>query len=462
MKKVLVLGGKKYDSDLFKGYEVIVEKKVDKAIKRVFAEAPDVILTDLATTTFLDCYYFENVIKKFDVTQNIPFAVLKNKNLKTGFDLFTQIETNQELNNLVNTHKLSDNDKKNILNYKLTNSCLKTLSTEILDKVLLQSSILSDVKELANYMNDEFALCTNIFKLFDKYVSYDLCGLYFNESQESSRNVLNLSLPNENITVNQVEKFSNKFFDEFDKYKRINEIQTALVTGDVSDKFKLRKFDTEIVVSFHFSENLTGGIYLLANKKMNLIEKLFFDVISHELELIFKFKYLFNEQLRYSLLDPMTKLFNRQEFEANLEKEFHRARRYIYNFTLAFIDIDNMNGVNDKYGQSFGNFVIYELSQLLKEVFRRTDLVYRFGGDKIIVLMPMTPITKAVIPIERLKQRIAEYEFKKDNTSTNITVSIGLCANYSRFTEPEQLFNSLKVSLVRAKESGKNSLDIYE
>lgn len=462
MKKVLVFGGKKYDVSLFDGYNVVVEKKVDKAIKRVFAEAPDVILTDLATTTFLDCYYFENVIKKIDVTQNIPFAVLMNKNLKSGFDLFTKVETKKELDNLVNTHKIADNDKKNILNYKLTNSCLKTLSTEILDKILLQSTILSDVKELANYMNDEYALSFNIFKIFNKYVSYDLCGLYFNESQEAFRNVLNLSLPNGNITVNQVEKFSNKFFDEFDKYKRINEIQTALVSGDVSEQCKLRKFGTEIIIPFHFSENLTGGIYLLAQKKMNLFEKLFFDVISHELELIFKFKYLFNEQLRYSLLDPMTNLFNRQEFEANLEKEFHRARRYIYNFTLAFIDIDDMNAVNDRYGQNFGSFVIYELAQLLKEVFRRTDLLYRFGGDKIIVLMPMTPITKAIIPIERLKQRIAEHKFKKGNISTNITVSVGLCANYSRFTEPEQLLNSLKVSLVRAKETGKNSLDIYE
>lgn len=462
MKKVLVLGGKKYDNDLFKGYDVIVEKKVDKAIKRVFVQAPDVILTDLATTTFQDCYYFENVIKKIDVTRNIPFAVLKNKNLKTGFDLFNKVETKQELDNLVNTHKLTDDEKKNILGFKLTNSCLKTLSTEIMDKMLLQSSILSDMKALVNYMNDDYALSSNIFKLIDKYVSYDLCGLYFNESKESSRNILNLSLPNENITVNQIEKFSNKFFDEFDKYKRINEIQTALVAGDVSDNFKLRKFETEIILPFQFSENLTGGLYLLANKKMNLFEKLFFEVISHELELIFQLKYMFNEQLRYSLLDPMTSLFNRQEFESNLEKEFHRARRYIYNFTLAFIDIDSMSGINDKYGEKFGNFVIYELAQLLKEVFRRTDLLYRFGGDKIIVLMPMTPITKAIIPIERLKQKIAEYEFKKDDISANITVSVGLCANYSRFTEPEQLMNSLKVSLVRAKESGKNKVDIYE
>jgi diguanylate cyclase (GGDEF)-like protein len=171
---------------------------------------------------------------------------------------------------------------------------------------------------------------------------------------------------------------------------------------------------------------------------------------------------MFNEQSKHALLDSLTGLYNKQEFEANLEKEFHRARRYIYNFTLAFIDIDRMGELNAKLGEDFGNYVIYQLSALLKEIFRRTDLIYRFGGDKIIVLMPMTPITKAIIPIERLKERISEYEFKKGEQKSNITVSVGLCANYSRFTEPEDLLNSLKVSLLRAKEAGRNKIDIYE
>lgn len=462
MKKILILGNKKYDNEFFKGYELIVEKKVDKAIKHVFAAAPDVILTDLATTSILDCYYLINLIKKIDVTQNIPIVALRTNKFKPEFDLFEQIETREELDKLINTHKLSELEKKNILGFKLTNGCLKTLSTDILDKLLLKSSLLSEIKTLVDFVADDYALSLNIFKLIDKYLNYDFCGLYFNESKESSKNILNLSLPNENISLNQIEKFSNKFFDEFDKYKRINQIQTALVTGDVAEKAKLKKFNTEIIIPFMFSENLTGGVYLLAKNKLTVFEKMFFEIIATELELIFKFKYIFNEQLRYSLHDSMTGLFNRQEFEANLEKEFHRARRYIYNFTLAFIDIDDMGGINKKYGQDFGNFVIYELATLLKNVFRRTDLIYRFGGDKIIVLMPMTPITKSVIPIERLKQKIAEYEFKKGDISTNITVSAGLCANYSRFTEPEQLLNSLKISLVRAKELGKNALDIYE
>ena len=459
MKKVFVLGSKKYDFD---GYEVVVEKNVDKAIKRVFTVLPDVILTDLATTSFQDCVFFKNVVEKIDVLKNIPFAVLKHKFLKSEFNMFNCVESKQQLDNLVKETCIDDEQKKKIADYKLTKSALKTLSTEISDKMIFKSSLLSEIKELVSFINDDFALSFNIFKLLDKYVSYDLCGLFFNESAESSKNVLNLSLPNENITINQVEKFANEFFDNFEQYKRIVEVQTALVQGNIAEKFKLRKFDTQIILPFHFSENLTGGIYLLANKKMNIYEKMFFDVLACELELIFKFKYIYNEQQKHALLDSMTGLFNKQEFEANLEKEFHRARRYIYNFTLAFIDIDDMEKINDKHGTIFGNFVIYKLAQLLKEVFRRTDLLYRFGGDKIIVLMPMTPITKAVIPIERLKQRIAEQVFTKSDISTNITVSIGLCANYSRFTEPEHLLNALKNSLIKAKDAGKNKLDIYE
>lgn len=461
MKKVLFLGSKK-DRELFNGYEVVVEKKVDKAIKRVFVEQPDVIISDLATTSFLDSYYLKNLVEKIDVTKNIPFAVVKHKNLNEKFDIFTQVETKKELDELVKTHPVSDDDKKNISGYKLTNANVKALSTEIMDKLLFQTSILSDIKSFVSCINDDYALSLNIFNMIDKYISYDLCGVYFNDAVDSANNFLNLSLPTGNLTLAQIEKYSNKFFDEFDKYKRIERIQTALVKGDVGEKQTVRKFNTEVTVPYHFSENMTGGIYLLAHQKLNSFEALFLELITQELELIFKLKYMFYEQAKHALYDSMTGLFNKQEFDANLEKEFHRARRYIYNFTLAFIDIDDMEDINEKQGTKFGDFVIYQLAALLKEVFRRTDLVYRYGGDKFVVFMPMTPITKSIIPIERLREKISQFEFKKDDVSTNITVSIGLCANYSKFESPEEIVNALKVSTIKAKQYGKNRIDIHE
>ena len=305
MKKVLFLGNKK-DKDLFNGYEVVVEKKVDKAVKRVFVEQPDVIISDLATTSFLDSYYLKNFVEKIDVTKNIPFAVIKNKNLNEKFDIFTQVQTKKELDELVKTYPVSDDDKKKISDYKLTNANVKALSTEIMDKLLFQTSILSDIKSFVSCINDDYALSLNIFNMIDKYISYDLCGVYFNDAVDSANNFLNLSLPTGNLTLAQIEKYSNKFFDEFDKYKHIERIQTALVKGDVAEKQTVRKFNTEVTVPYHFSENMTGGIYLLAHQKLNSFELKFLELITQELELIFKLKYMFYEQAKHALYDSMT------------------------------------------------------------------------------------------------------------------------------------------------------------
>ena len=103
-----------------------------------------------------------------------------------------------------------------------------------------------------------------------------------------------------------------------------------------------------------------------------------------------------------------------------------------------------------------------ELSNLLKRVFRRTDPIYRYGSEEIIIMLPFTPITKALIPIERLRDAIANHNFEKDGTKTNVTVSIGLSANYSKFEQPEQLIEGLGTALVRAKERGRNKVDIFE
>ena len=158
----------------------------------------------------------------------------------------------------------------------------------------------------------------------------------------------------------------------------------------------------------------------------------------------------------------MTGLYNRQEFDHAFEFEFIKARRYIYNFTLAILDIDYFSKINEEHGKAYGDFILTELSDLLRHVFRRTDPIYRYGGEEIIVMLPFTPITKAIIPIERLRSAISDYTFEKDGIKTNITVSVGLCANYSKFTEDNQMLEALGSSLVKAKEGGRNKVEIFE
>ena len=333
--------------------------------------------------------------------------------------------------------------------------------TKLLQTRLKISKIFNTFVDMMQF---EDRLSANIFEVINKYIKYDVSGLFFNESDESSRNIFNFSFPKNNITIPLSEKIRDKFFDKMEKYKRINEIQCNLINGDVAEESKInyKNLKTKIILPYTFSDKLAGGIFIGSTKELNKKEKEYLNIIKEELDKIFKLKYIFNEQAKHSLIDPMTGLYNRQEFDNTLDLELHKARRYIYNFSLAMIDIDYLGEINKKYGRDFGDFVITELSSLLKKVFRKTDPIYRYNSEKIIVMLPFTPITKSVIPIERLRTAIAGYTFEKGKTKTNLTVSIGLCANYSKMENPEQLLYGLGTALSRAKANGRNKVDIFE
>lgn len=331
-------------------------------------------------------------------------------------------------------------------------------------QLLAGTSIAEEFKALFDSISFEDRLSSDIFGIINKYISCDMAGLFFNESDESSRNVFNLSLPNRNITLATVEDVREEFFDVMEKYKRINEIQCNLITGDIVEKSKVKRksFKTWEIITFQYNDKLSGGLLVASSKKLKLKEQAYLELIRHELNVIMQVKYMFNEQKRFALTDPMTGLYTRQEFDNMLELEFHKARRYIFNFSLAILDIDYLSKINEEYGKEFGDFVLTDLSNLLKRVFRRTDPIYRYGSEEIVVFLPFTPITKAIIPIERLRSAIAGYVFEKDDIKTNITVSIGLCANYSQFTEPGQMLEKLGEALKKAKDGGRNKVDIFE
>ena len=336
--------------------------------------------------------------------------------------------------------------------------------TKKLKELLINSTLTEDFRGLIDSVKFEDTLSENIFNIIGKYVPYDACGVFFNEDDENAINVLNLSYPNKNVTIDLTNSISDKFFDEMEPFKQINRVQCNLITGDVTEESKLRfkSFKTVVIEPFKYAEKLTGGFFFASTKKLDAEQKAFLQIITNELELIFKLRYLFNEQSKRALYDPMTGLYNRQEFDNAFEFEFSKARRYIYNFSLAIIDIDYLGKINDKFGRPFGDFVLTELSSLLKRVFRRTDPIYRYGSEEIVIMLPFTPITKALIPIERLRTEISRHEFEKDGKKTNITVSVGLCANYSKFEQTEQFIEALGTALSRAKERGRNKVDIFE
>ena len=105
-------------------------------------------------------------------------------------------------------------------------------------------------------------------------------------------------------------------------------------------------------------------------------------------------------------IDPLTKVYNRRYFQFYLTKEIERTKRSDDSLTLLFIDIDDFKSINDTYGHVEGDKVLQRTSEILRDSVRSSDLVFRYGGDEFIILLPSTSADKAELLKERIFQNM--------------------------------------------------------
>ena len=160
-----------------------------------------------------------------------------------------------------------------------------------------------------------------------------------------------------------------------------------------------------------------------------------------------------------STLDPLTGLYNRRYLIQTLELEYGRVMRYGHDLSVLLVDVDFFKLVNDRYGHLCGDMVLNEIARILKETVRSTDIVARYGGEEIVVLLFETDREEAVSIAEKLRYEVESCEIIYENTSISITVSIG-CATYSKrnYKDPMQLLAAADNAMYKAKSSGRNKV----
>ncbi len=164
-----------------------------------------------------------------------------------------------------------------------------------------------------------------------------------------------------------------------------------------------------------------------------------------------------------SITDALTGIANRRHLEWRLSEEIERARRYRYPLSLLMVDIDHFKQINDTYGHQVGDAVLQQLAYRLRNTLRRTDFVARYGGEEFIVLAPQTPVDRALILAERLRQRIAsEPILVASDLSLPVTVSVGVAVFPDHAQNESELVRAADAALYRAKQAGRNCVRVFE
>ncbi|MDV5139033.1 diguanylate cyclase AdrA [Chimaeribacter arupi] len=180
--------------------------------------------------------------------------------------------------------------------------------------------------------------------------------------------------------------------------------------------------------------------------------------VSYHLTLSLRSK---NRELeRIALMDPGLQIPNRRLFERRLESELLRTRRGESAAYLMILDVDHFKQVNDTFGHETGDFLLAEISALLRKEVGLEDIPARFGGDELGVIVRNADDTRILMLAERLREKIARIRLPASATF-HCSVSIGIAPAGDAASIHEWLRNA-DHALYHVKRSGRNGVFLAE
>ncbi|MGC3981830.1 MAG: diguanylate cyclase [Steroidobacteraceae bacterium] len=132
------------------------------------------------------------------------------------------------------------------------------------------------------------------------------------------------------------------------------------------------------------------------------------------------------ENLRLSITDALTGVFNRRYLMDQLGRELERAQRYQHPLSLMLCDVDHFKRINDTYGHQTGDEVLIGFAKSLRQSLRDTDWVARYGGEEFVVVLPETSVAQACVVADRCRAQLAEKPLQLAANAVQITASFGV------------------------------------
>ena len=155
-----------------------------------------------------------------------------------------------------------------------------------------------------------------------------------------------------------------------------------------------------------------------------------------------------------ALLDPLTGIYSRLTLQKRFQEEVNRSRRYGEPLAVLMLDLDHFKSINDAFGHTRGDAVLLEFVARLKALIREADILFRYGGDEFVALLPKTTRQKASALAERLLAEICSATFG-GNPPLNLSLSIGVSSYPEDGDTPQVLFEKADQRTYLAKRKGR-------
>ena len=223
------------------------------------------------------------------------------------------------------------------------------------------------------------------------------------------------------------------------------------------------KIEDRIIGVLNLSDKTSGEVF--NEEDLNLIQS-----FANNAAIIMERNVLYNkteELKKLTITDPLTGLLNRRYLYERLKDEVARSERHGYPLSLLMLDLDGFKYCNDTFGHLFGDKTLKVIAETILNTVRTMDIVARYGGDEFMVILPETDESLAIDIAERLRNNVAkkvvltQTQDSAGEEPRTLTASIGIACYPEHGETVELLLENVDKALYRAKNKGKNRIEVF-
>ncbi len=456
------------------GYEVVLARDGIEAIKKVWQECPDLVVSDVMMPR-LNGYQVCRLLRDDQATKRIPVILLTSLDqrqdafwgLKSGADLF--ITKGGDIPLLVSQIHGFLEDRAaadaGVAGGRPGEACEVNLDADVmervihlLDKSLFDSTVAAEIRDLVNKLDDLEATALGVLEIVAKVIDFHVGAVHLGGDEQHGMFVL-VKKPVGNRFITLV---GERLLRETPETEPGPDSEP-----EIRDPQKLleRPGDHPQAAGSVLIEGLTtkgrpSGAIAIAAAESNAFperEEKTFQMIARQANIVIDYARLYERTKRLSITDGLTKLYNHRFFQDALKREFSRCQRHQNPLSLALLDIDHFKRFNDTYGHQQGDVVLQDLARTLKGQVRSLDVVARYGGEEFAVIMPDATPEVALRVAERLRAAVENRPVEGPNGPLRVTISLGVASvPHGEIAAPAGLIAAADRALYRAKERGRN------
>jgi len=208
---------------------------------------------------------------------------------------------------------------------------------------------------------------------------------------------------------------------------------------------------------------LTIGYFVMErfNLWIEVIYPLIFAIVAFTCAYIIKYLIKsrdFDNQYKLATTDGLTGLYNHRYFQEQMKFNLENAKRYEHDFSLIIVDIDYFKRFNDTYGHQVGDAVLKLVSDTIKNNVRATDIVCRYGGEEISIILPKTDYEQAIFTANKLRESVEQTKLRVSGKEIGVTISLGVSTYPQNGEDAQTLIAFADGKLYLAKNSGRNKV----